>query len=238
MNEKKIIHRPRKGILFLLSLCSLLALNSVGFAAFIVSRKVSEKVEGNITIGEVKDETTHFYDVSLSEHTISFLPQKEDKEGRVRSDGEGDEILATSLSFSFDHADLLSSLTIQLELTEGIRKAIEENYITLEDQEELEKGKVFSVDGPDYTSLDQDHIQECKRTDLQNGKSFTYTIRFGWGEKFANENPGRYYDETEKGKAVPSEQVASTLKEFASLLPEKDGKTSEKCVVNLSATNN
>ncbi len=238
MKFKPPIHWSKKGTIFLASFLSIFALSSVGLAAFVISHNATEQTQGNIAIGEVKDATTHFYNVTLSEHTISFNPKKDDQSGRVRSDGVGDEILTTTLSFDFDHADLLSSITIQLELTDSIRNAIDQGYITLEDQTELETGKVFLVDGPSYTNLDVTHIGSPKREDLAEGKSFVYPIRFGWGSKFNAMNPSQYYDEDPVGKTISDETVASTLNALYHLLPSDGDTATTSMKVNLYANNN
>jgi len=237
MNHKtSSLHSTRKRTTLLISLFSILALAGTGFASFIISEKQTTDLEGNIEIGEVDDETTTFYDVALSHNTISFNPSKNDKSGRVRSDGSDDEVLSTTLTFDFDYAKNLSSITVQLDLTQGIKDAISQNYITLTDQQDLENGKVFQVDGPTYSSLDTSHIGNSKRSGLTDGKGFTYTIEFGWGSLFHYKNPDEYYDNDDQGKLVSDDDMITTLNSLHSLLSPGDATTeSQKMKVNISA---
>lgn len=187
------------------------ALIGSGFAAFVISANQSRSVEGNIEIGKVEEQSVSITNVALSESKIQFEPKAEDTTGRVRYDGTNKEILSTTLSFTFNHSDMVESIHVGLEVPEGIKNAATAtaNYITLP----------AAVNGVDIALTgDKSGATISDVTDTTNTKTVSYTIAFGWGSAFNGKNPGEYYDTDDAGKAVDDAAMKSTLTAFHDLL--------------------
>lgn len=182
------------------------ALIGSGFAAFVISANQSRSVEGNIEIGKVEEQSVSITNVALSESKIQFEPKAEDATGRVRYDGTNKEILSTVLSFKFDHADMVESIHVGLDVPEGIKSAATANYITL---------PAAAGDGVDIALTgDKSGATITDVADATKTKTVSYTIAFGWGSAFNGKNPGEYYDSDDAGKLVGDSDMKTTLETF------------------------
>ncbi len=212
-----------------IALFSAFALVGTGFAAFIISTNKPQEITGAIEIGKVEEKSVNINDIALSNTKIAFEPKAEDAKGRVRYDGKESEALSTTLTFTFDQADTVDAIHIDLEVPEGIRKAASDNYITLpeiaaykENTNEL-IGLDIKADGSTTSAV----VSDTEGKD--NTKSVSYTFSFGWGSVFNSKNPGEYYDTDENGKLVSDSEMKSTLEAF-----QKELDAAGTMTVNLS----
>lgn len=212
----------RKIVLFGIFIFASIALISTGFAAWVMSTNAKESTKpGNVSVGEVKESNLKITEISLDGTQFVFEPSKGDNQGRVRVDLDADETkayesLSVTLTATVSPKKYLGSLTIKLSVvetdaehptkfTDGIKKAVELNYIVLPECFS-ETGKVITFSGSD--DAPEYNVNE--------------TIAFAWGAAFQvtdpmdplktiNVNPSLYYDNYEEGLAVEDETVKKTL---------------------------
>ena len=220
------------GIAAFASVC----LIATGFAAWVISAKAEKKETGNVNIGKVSSadvkitvdqEDTTNTGVLTAANNFSFNPDKDDNSGRVRFDGTNAEKRELNLSGKVGPQRFVTSFKIRLDITSGNDedgnpiKDIEANkrfkaaeaaeYIVLPDC----FGKDVELYGTGHYTPDSNGDNNAKAT-------FNYDIAFTWGDKFGGQNPGRYYDEDDTGKAVSDSEVSKTLNEFYKTLTNVD----------------
>ncbi len=221
----------RKALVVGLAAFASVCLIATGFAAWVISAKAEEKKTGNVNIGTVSSadvkitvdqEDKNNKDTLSAEYGFSFNPKATDETGRVRYDGQNAEQLEVTLSGTVGPQRFVTSFTIKLDLTSDGKTADEklnsqftqaetDGYITLPD---CFKKPVELFGTESYEKADS--------SDDNAVAKFNYAISFGWGEKFGNENPGKYYDEIEAGRQVSDADRKKTLNGFYKTLTGND----------------
>lgn len=195
----------RKVILFGVLIFMSIALISTGFAAWVMSTNANQNQEGNVTVGQVTEGKLKITELTLSNDSFIFEPKEADTSGRVRWDEVVDEkgkaVNAESLEITVtgkvSPTKYLGSLAVKLELPAGVSDAITAGYIKLDDVTLIsENGKSLTFDKN------------------KNEYEFSVEIKFTWGDKFNNLNPGEYYDTDPEGMKVSDEEVKKTLEDL------------------------
>lgn len=187
----------RKRVLMGLALFMSIALVSTGFAAWVISSSVEKEGEGNVSAGTVSDKSLELV-INNAEDlgTIKFEPKREDNSGRVRyegNDSDNYESLSVTVTGKITkNPEYLGELTIQLvELNEAGDAPLA--------QADSKLAKAAAAD-KNYISLPECFYHPIKLNAQGStfynptDNSFSYTITFGWGDKFKGINPGYYYD--------------------------------------------
>lgn len=211
----------RKIIVFGLMVFMAIALVSTGFAAWIMSTNANKEQSGNVTVGKVSDSSLDIKEIKLlapdgtditEKASFKFEPTKDDNTGRVRWDKNDDhaEFMEMTISGKVTPEDYLGIFKVTLQLPIGVVKAITNKYIALPEEWTLDEEKNIATQVIDKTSMEKvENTKELK---------FSCTLKFLWGEKFGNQNPGIYYDDNADGKKVTNEIVKQTLREFRATL--------------------
>lgn len=243
MIKQTVKSYTRRKVVLGVCLLGSLSLIGTGFAAWVISTQQNGTANGNIAIGEVKDNTVHFTDVKLSAENIYFEPNSTDNTGRVRYDGTNAENLETTLSFYIDNYTYVASINVQLVVPAGIMTAkgseSTSKYITLPACAVKDEGTASTenivLDSPAEGTTVADATKNDSNVTLTGGKKITYLIKFGWGTFFNSENPGLYYDDngTGGGAAITDANMKTALESFHNLLS-----SSAQMTVNLAVTLN
>ena len=154
-----------------------IGLVSTGFAAFVMSKGATNNQDGHIQVGTITDGAVKFDEVKFKNDvdTIVFEAAENDNEGEVKWDGTNYENLSVTLEGSVSPATYVQGVTISITSTApGIEAAADAGYIVLPDCYDSAKPVELTTSG--------------------DVKTFSYTITFGWGAKFGNENPSTYLD--------------------------------------------
>lgn len=223
------------GIAAFASVC----LIATGFAAWVISAKAEKKETGNVDIGkvssadvkiEVEQEDKNKTGVLTAGNGFSFNPDAKDESGRVRFDGTNAEKRNLHLNGTVGPQRFVTSFKIRLDITTGTDK----DGNPVKDAEANKRFKAAETAG--YIVLPKcfDNDEELygtaaytkdSSTDNNAYATFKYDIAFSWGDKFGGQNPGRYYDEDENGKAVSDADVSKTLNDFYKALTGVDPTT-------------
>ena len=183
----------RKIILFAVFVFISIALISTGFAAWVMSNDADVNASGNVSVGVVADSSLgiEFNETEIKGFTFQFEPAEGDLTGRVRLDKETNlsEKLSLEVKGKITNPDILDSLTIQIELPEGVKDAIDANYIVAP----------ACANGAVEVEVDP------------TTGEFSYVVEFKWGTHFNEMNPSLYYDMDSDGKEVPNDEVKTTL---------------------------
>jgi hypothetical protein len=157
---------------------------------------------------------------------FSFEPLATDGEGRVRFKPEdGFEVLSLSVSGTVTPGDFVKDVVIQLTLPAGVVKAIEAKYITLNEQyvKQDDGTGVVTLTLTDGSGLEVVTVPGSGEAANPKTYKFSKTLKFGWGEVFGGENPGKYYDEIKEGKDVSTDDLIKTLNTFRAVMYGYDG---------------
>lgn len=233
----------RKLVIFGVSIFAALALTATGFATWIISANAKKVEQGNISVGVTEDATITIADITLSNPDILFEPAANDYEGRVQADkpvtnddSTVTQPLVESLSATFTDVEVrgaknIRTLTVTLFIPEGVKEAIDKNYIVLvgdwtagtELVEETfgEGEEVVTLKGYNYTatfditadwiSLEKAGFTMTREAAGSNIASFSGGITFAWGTEFGGMNPSLYYDTEGAGLDVANDTVIETL---------------------------
>lgn len=227
------------GIAAFASVC----LIATGFAAWVISAKAEKKETGNVDIGKVssadvkievdQEDKTHT-GVLTATNNFSFNPDKDDNSGRVRFDGTNAENRELHLSGKVGPQRFVTSFKIRLDIAKQEIKDGKKEWVADEAANaRFKAAKDATYIGlPDCFGTDVElygtsaYVEDTSPNKDNNAKAtFNYDIAFTWGDKFGGQNPGRYYDENETGKAVSDADVSKTLNEFYKALTGVDPTT-------------
>ena len=214
---------------------------ATGFAAWVISAKAEKTETGNVNIGkvssadvkiEVDQEDKNKTGVLTAENNFSFNPDKNDNSGRVRFDGTNAEKRELNLSGKVGPQRFVTSFKIRLDIAKSETKDNKTEWVVDQDANDRFKAAeaaeyIVLPDcfGKDVELYGTDHYTPVSNGDNNAKAAFTYDIVFSWGGKFGGQNPGRYYDENETGKAVSDADVSKTLNEFYKALTGVDPTT-------------
>lgn len=178
--------------------------------------------------------------------SIIFEPKKDDETGVIRNDGTNFEELEVTFTATVDNPSIVKNFYLEsVAIPKGIKDAIDAGYITapawMYSEGETTTAKwaknddgTYTPDGKAYvieTEGETTTVVDTKKNNIdyityevgQDGvATLTFSIKFGWGEKFGGVNPGEYYDGLE---TVDVEAVKTDLHTFKAMLHEIDVET-------------
>ncbi len=206
-------HFSRKFVAIGLSAFLGIGLVSTGFAAWVMSSNASNETESNVTVATLSDVSLSFEDVTIvDDASIVFGAKKDDRSGRLVSDGNEDECLSITVSFTLENADILGQLTAKFELPASIQAAVNQGYLVAPESATTDGIVIYNP----TTSVKSNALTVTPQAD--NTIDFEYVISFTWGEKFGNMNPSEYYDEHADGKAVSDSDMGTQMTAFRTLI--------------------
>jgi len=242
MFERKLERLTRKSyrrklIMFGASIFMSLALVATGFAAWVLSKDAQVQGEGEVQVGAVQESSIEISAITFADDIKNFVfePQEGDAAGRVRNDGSNFENMDITISWQVSNYQIVGDLFVEFKIPETVHNAIEADFISV-------PAEFVKKDGVDTTQVaDKNYYvytynigaDKTAGNDVAVDDYFTYTLtetggvetmqceltlKFNWGEKFGNDNPGIYYDTDAVGKEVPFETVKATLNEFKATL--------------------
>lgn len=176
----------RKIILFGVIVFMSIALISTGFAAWVMSQEKKQSKSGNVTVGAVTEGNIEVILDELTVKDFKFEPKESDTTGRVRNDNTNFESLTVTVTGTIKNTQFLKEATIKMNVKDAVKQAETAGYIILPECANSEVVLTLTESGT-------------------NEKKFSYDITFKWGSKFGGENPGEYYDNSEKFKPTEEE---------------------------------
>lgn len=179
---------------------------STGFAAWVMSSNATNETNSNVTVATLSDVSMSFQGVSIQEDkSIVFGAEPGDFSGRLISDGNDDACLSIVINGKITSAMQLGKLSAKLELPSPVIQAIQAGYIVEPDcanpngitlyTPAIENSNTAQYQHPDLTRFNFEG--ENRET-----VSFSFTLKFAWGEKFDGMNPSLYYDYNYNGKTL------------------------------------
>ena len=209
---KKFTRRSynRKLIVFGLSLFMAISLVTVGFAAWVMSAVTNAQGNAPVKVAVLSDASMTVTIDQLDENNdwtgnvIHFDASKEDTTGRLRSsvDGEGNsnskEQMEMDISGKVTHAEMLSDLTMDIVLPNGLANAIENGYIIyIGDDGETGTGDIVYNDDTNTITVKKAKLNVSETATDESGISyvtFSFTLEFNWSSYFGGVNPSEFYD--------------------------------------------
>ena len=217
----------RKAIVVVMSVFLTISLTAVGFASWLISNDASKEGTGNVNASNVSDAILGVtIDKADNLGTINFGPLKDDTKGNVRySDAEGEaedfESLGVKVTGTINKFKTLDKMEIKIKVPDSVIAAagyglvtgsetdyeVKENlpkYITLPAGAADEKGNlIVPTNKVEYLATNSDVFT----AGADDSATFKFTVTFGWGELFKNENPGKYLDNEIESKKVDNENA-------------------------------
>lgn len=187
----------RKIILFGVIVFMSIALISTGFAAWVMSQEKKQSTSGNVSVGAVTEGNIEVILDELTVKDFKFEPKESDTTGRVHNDNTNFESLTVTVTGTIKNTQFLKEATIKMNVKDAVKQAETAGYIILPECANSEVVLTLTESGT-------------------NEKKFSYEITFKWGSKFGGDNPGEYYDNSEKFKPTEEE-----LKGFSGTQEEK-----------------
>lgn len=208
----------RKAIIIIASVFLVISLTATGFAAWLISNNANGKGEGNVTASNVSDAILGVtIDKAENLGTINFGPEAGDNEGNVRAEDASDvESLAVTVTGKIGNFDTLKQMLVTVNCPDAVLTAA--GYTWGENEQYGSRNYVYHADKafialPSY-AMDEKGNQlplpaggktEAATYESANGlftagdndneKKFSVEVKFGWGELFEGNNPGRYLDQ-------------------------------------------
>ena len=215
----------RKKIIMGVALFGAIGLVSTGFAAWVLSSNANREQGANLKVGTVSDTSMRIENVvvrgkdtkrgsptideMIETNDFSFNPKYNDNTGRVKYGAVGDdcgERLSLTISGVIKEAQNLGQLTIEPKtVPDAISTAATAGYIEVP---ACLLGSVTLVENTHYTISENEGLTTA---------NFEYTISFGWGSLFNNENPAEYYDDFTE-EQISATEINETLTAMHDLL--------------------
>lgn len=216
----------RKKIVLGATLFASIALISTGFAAWVISQDATNKPEGTIGIGTVKDGAVDFVGVKQSTNKFVFDCKADDKDGRVYFEedetNKGGELLSVTVSGYIKQPKYFKSLTVSMTVPESITTAANEEHKYIVLPACVTTTQTITPAESNYTVLESDtELINAECTAGEELLPFSYEIKFAWGDAFKTLNPGIYFDDEESGgKAVELTEVKRIMNDFKTVLAD------------------
>ena len=175
-----------------------IGLISTGFASWVMSKNAAADTEGDITVGTITDGSIQITDLAIAGE-FRFEPHKDDKTGFVQYNApvvtdenpnpkETHENLTVTLTGKVKPATYFNKISFEIkenDLPVGVKAAIDAKYIT---------APTCYKNAVTFAKADDATVDEITVDTANDEVTFTYTISFGWGEKFGFENPSLYLE--------------------------------------------
>jgi len=227
----------RKLVIFGVSIFMSLALCATGFAAWVISKDTNKTADGEVQIGAVTEASVEISDIKFVKDRTNleddgpvnfvFEPKADDTTGRVRADRDNNtpsENMNVLFTWSIKNYQIVSDVYVDFKIPLSVYEAIENKWITLPSEFEIQPGTVKIPDTEEgkeykiarykiqYTDADGQLVRitdsgetndkivsytvQYSETDptVIDNVTFVMEIKFGWGQVFNGLNPGIYYD--------------------------------------------
>ncbi len=196
------------------------SLTAVGFASWLISNNDSKEGTGNVTASNVSDA---ILDVTIENAKdlgkINFGPDKGDEKGNIRynkAEADDFEALEITVSGSIKKFATLKQMEIKIKVPDSVITAagygLKDGSATeYEVKANLPKYITLPAGAADTNGnlIDTAKKVEYLATDTtvftsgaDDTATFSFTVAFGWGELFKNNNPGKYLDNEISDKQV------------------------------------
>ena len=211
----------RKAIVVVMSVFLMVSLTAVGFASWLISNDASTNGTGNVTASNVSDA---ILGVTIKNADnlgkINFGPAKNDTTGNIRYNDAGAEAndfeaLEITVSGSIKKFATLKQMEIKIKVPDSVItaagyglkdgsateyevKADLPKYITLPAGAADTNGNLIVADSTVVYASDN----AVFTPGADDTATFSFTVTFGWGELFKNNNPGKYLDNEISDKQV------------------------------------
>ncbi len=213
----------RKTLTLAISVFALLAIISVGFASWVITRQDQSKpAEGSITVETINGKVNYLEEVTIAtDDKIHFgTPETMNKPNAwlTASNAKPQDLTATlKIVLTTNLADGEKiKLTVKADASDPTKKAAYERAIATDPTStNYIKAPVFKMGGTDVTELTSDNFSQNTSTQKYEA---VVTIAFDWGTAFDGKNPYDYYN----GKEFTPENV-SAANTALSALAELDG---------------
>lgn len=210
----------RKAIVAVVSVFLTISLTAVGFASWLISNDASKEGTGNVNASNVSDA---ILGVTINNEknlgTINFGPLKDDANGNIRYDEKEPadiESLEITVGGTINKFATLKLMEIKIKVPDSVIAAAGYGLVA-----GSETDYEVKTDLPKYITLPAGAADkngnlivpankvEYQATDTKvftagegDAATFTFTVTFGWGELFKNNNPGKYLDNEISGTEV------------------------------------
>ena len=222
----------RKLIMFGVSVFASLAITATGFATWVLSADASRNTEGGIEIASVSDASISIENLAFLDTNgqapitnFKFEPAKDDDQGRVKTDGEFED-MDIRIGWTIENYEYVASTFIEFKIPEGVYNAMQKGYLELPSSFARKNDSnglhvIETVDGVNYyvyqfnapaiTASGNTPDELLSWTVSGENVDFILTLKFNWGDAFANTNPSIYYDQNAEGLAADFDTVKATL---------------------------
>lgn len=189
----------RKTLTLAISVFALLAIISVGFASWVITRQDQNKdANGSITVETINGEVNYLESVTISENAIHFgTPATMNKEGAwltASSDAKPQNLTATLtivLTKNLEAGEKIN-LTVKADDSDPTKKAAYEAAIATDpNSTNYIKAPVFKMGKNPVTELTSANFSQNTSTQKYEA---VVTIAFDWGTAFDGQNPYDYYN--------------------------------------------
>ena len=248
MKKYTRIHYNKKLLALGLSAFMGIGLISTGFAAWVMSKETEKGASTGINVSTITDSSANIVldssilkdnenaEIAILKQSFSFDAAEGDLSGRLRGDGNQSENLKINIKGEVvGDSAITYGLSVKLELTDGIKDALQAGYIAWGGNYEFTNQQIPGSGNEEHYEVDVD-------IPLTNGK-FNFDIEFVWGSEFYGMNPSEYFDydfledennlydgvydpETLKlGKDIDGDEMERIMKEFWFMITGKNSET-------------
>ena len=222
----------RKLIMFGVSVFASLAITATGFATWVLSADASRNTEGGIEIASVSDASISIENLAFLDTNgqapitnFKFEPAKDDDQGRVKTDGEFED-MDIRIGWTIENYEYVASTFIEFKIPEGVYNAMQKGYLELPSSFARKNDSnglhvietvdsvnyyVYQFNAPAITASGNTPDELLSWTVSGENVDFILTLKFNWGDAFANTNPSIYYDQNAEGLAADFDTVKATL---------------------------
>ena len=217
----------RKAIIIIASVFLVISLTATGFAAWLISNDASKNTTGNVTVSDISDKSLDLTIDSATPASINFGPANGDVTGNIQyvpaEDGPADvESLVVTVKGKIENFSSMKEMEVSISVPDSVIKAagyklnenntysLDENlpkYIKLPAGAKDSKGNyIVPAEKVVYTA-DSKQNEKNVFTVSGNSATFEFTVTFGWGDLFKNENPSKYLDNEVAEKTIDNESA-------------------------------
>lgn len=218
----------RKAIIVIASVFLVISLTATGFAAWLISNDASKKTTGNVTVSDISDKSLDLTIDSATPGSINFGPANGDVTGNIQyvpaEDGQADvESLVVTVKGKIENFSSMKEMEVSISVPDSVIKAagyklnegnntysLDENlhkYIKLPAGAKDSKGNYIVPAERVIYIADSKQNEKNVFTVSGNSATFEFTVTFGWGDLFKNENPSKYLDNEIAEKNVDNESA-------------------------------
>lgn len=226
-----------------------IGLISTGFAAWVMSKETEKSASTGINVSTITDSSANIVldssilkdngnaEIAILKQSFSFDAAEGDLSGRLRGDGAQSENLKINIKGEVvGDSAITYGLSVKLELTDGIKDALQAGYIAWGGNYEFTNQQIPGTNAEEHYEVDVEIL-------LTDDGKFNFDIEFVWGSEFYGMNPSEYFDydfsedennlydgvydpETLKlGKDIDGDEMERIMKAFWFMITGKNSET-------------